>query len=340
MRDRDRVASQMPQPHVEHHRQRRQPGHRDHPHGRHRLRSREPLPQHRHTRQARRCEEETALRSSLSEIFRTYAPDSPARPSRSPAKRPAGVLTVSSWTFANGPLRRGGELQARSRNDTARRLRQVAARAEAANAARKRESARRLAVLLTVAAASVVVVTADGRRVPAPRRPGRHRDRAERPAKHDGDDNRDGDRPSPPGPCQAPTTAQPVASSPLTLTAARSRILPRQGHRLRRPDQAPDLAPVRRPQSLSARFARNQARREAPTRPRAAPSKSPGRLARISSATSTTSPCPGPSSSPRAASPSTAAASPTPSHGCVHLTDENAHYYNQHLPDGAEVVVF
>ena len=30
----------------------------------------------------------------------------------------------------------------------------------------------------------------------------------------------------------------------------------------------------------------------------------------------------------------------TPSHGCVHLTDENAHYYNQHLPDGAEVVVF
>jgi lipoprotein-anchoring transpeptidase ErfK/SrfK len=30
----------------------------------------------------------------------------------------------------------------------------------------------------------------------------------------------------------------------------------------------------------------------------------------------------------------------TPSHGCVHLTTENAHYYNQHLPVGAEVVVF
>jgi lipoprotein-anchoring transpeptidase ErfK/SrfK len=30
----------------------------------------------------------------------------------------------------------------------------------------------------------------------------------------------------------------------------------------------------------------------------------------------------------------------TPSHGCVHLTDENAHYYNDHLPVGAEVVVF
>jgi lipoprotein-anchoring transpeptidase ErfK/SrfK len=28
------------------------------------------------------------------------------------------------------------------------------------------------------------------------------------------------------------------------------------------------------------------------------------------------------------------------SHGCVHLTDENAHYYNEHLPIGAEVVVF
>jgi lipoprotein-anchoring transpeptidase ErfK/SrfK len=28
------------------------------------------------------------------------------------------------------------------------------------------------------------------------------------------------------------------------------------------------------------------------------------------------------------------------SHGCVHLTVANAHYYNQHLPVGAEVVVF
>jgi lipoprotein-anchoring transpeptidase ErfK/SrfK len=29
-----------------------------------------------------------------------------------------------------------------------------------------------------------------------------------------------------------------------------------------------------------------------------------------------------------------------PSHGCVHLTTANAHYYNEHLPVGAEVVVF
>jgi lipoprotein-anchoring transpeptidase ErfK/SrfK len=28
------------------------------------------------------------------------------------------------------------------------------------------------------------------------------------------------------------------------------------------------------------------------------------------------------------------------SHGCVHLTTKNAHYYNEHLPIGAEVVVF
>jgi lipoprotein-anchoring transpeptidase ErfK/SrfK len=28
------------------------------------------------------------------------------------------------------------------------------------------------------------------------------------------------------------------------------------------------------------------------------------------------------------------------SHGCVHLTDSNAHYYNEHLPIGARVVVF
>jgi hypothetical protein len=30
----------------------------------------------------------------------------------------------------------------------------------------------------------------------------------------------------------------------------------------------------------------------------------------------------------------------TPSHGCVHLTMANAHYYNEHLAIGAEVVVF
>lgn len=29
-----------------------------------------------------------------------------------------------------------------------------------------------------------------------------------------------------------------------------------------------------------------------------------------------------------------------PSHGCVHLTAANAHYYNEHLTVGAEVVVF
>jgi hypothetical protein len=28
------------------------------------------------------------------------------------------------------------------------------------------------------------------------------------------------------------------------------------------------------------------------------------------------------------------------SHGCVHLTTQNAHYYNEHLPIGSEVVVF
>jgi len=28
------------------------------------------------------------------------------------------------------------------------------------------------------------------------------------------------------------------------------------------------------------------------------------------------------------------------SHGCVHLTDSNAHFYNEHLPVGAQVVVF
>ena len=28
------------------------------------------------------------------------------------------------------------------------------------------------------------------------------------------------------------------------------------------------------------------------------------------------------------------------SHGCVHLAVANAHYYNEHLPIGAEVVVF
>jgi lipoprotein-anchoring transpeptidase ErfK/SrfK len=28
------------------------------------------------------------------------------------------------------------------------------------------------------------------------------------------------------------------------------------------------------------------------------------------------------------------------SHGCLHLTDSDAHYFNEHLPVGARVVVF
>src|SRR5271166_4408050 len=108
-------------------------------------------------------------------------------------------------------------MQATSRHATARRLRQVAPRAQPASAVGKRESARRLAALLTVAAASVVVVTAAAVASPRPAVRGatataRNAQRGTTATKTvTGTASRGQAVP-------APTTAQPLPSSPLTLT--------------------------------------------------------------------------------------------------------------------------
>ena len=229
-------------------------------------------------------------------------------------------------------------MQARSRNDTARRLRQVAARAEAANAARKRESARRLAVLLTVAAASVVVVTAAAVASPRPAVRGatataRNAQRGTTATKTvTGTASRGQAVP-------APTTAQPVPSSPLTLTALDRESCP-----------AKATACV----DLTRHLTWLQSAGRVTFGPVSAEPGPPGSAHATPRGTFEVSWKAGPdfvSNIYNEPMPWAVFFAPggiafhggsltTPSHGCVHLTVADAHYYNQHLPDGAEVVVF
>jgi lipoprotein-anchoring transpeptidase ErfK/SrfK len=229
-------------------------------------------------------------------------------------------------------------LQARSRNDTAKRLRQVAARAEAANAARKRESARRLAVLLTVAAASVIVVTTAALASPRPAVRGatataRNAQRSATAttavtptASHS-------------QAVPAPTTAQPVAPSPLTLTALDRESCP-----------AKATACV----DLTRHLTWLQSAGRVTFGPVSAEPGPPGSAHATPRGTFEVSWKAGPnfvSNIYHEPMPWAVFFAPggiafhggsltTPSHGCVHLTVADAHYYNQHLPDGAEVVVF
>ena len=229
-------------------------------------------------------------------------------------------------------------MQARSRNDTARRLRQVAARAEAANAARKRESARRLAVLLTVAAASVVVVTAAA--VASPRPAVRGATATERNAQRGttatktvtGTASRSQAVP-------APTTAQPAPPAPLTLTALDRESCP-----------AKATACV----DLTRHLSWLQSAGRVTFGPVSAEPGPPGSAHATPRGTFEVSWKAGPdfvSNIYNEPMPWAVFFAPggiafhggsltTPSHGCVHLTDENARYYNDHLPVGAEVVVF
>lgn len=229
-------------------------------------------------------------------------------------------------------------MQARSRNDTARRLRQVAARAEAANAARKRESARRLAVLLTVAAASVVVVTTAALASPRPAVRGvtataRNAQRGTTATKTvTGTASRSQAVP-------APATAQPVPSSPLTLTALDRESCP-----------AKATACV----DLTRHLTWLQSAGRVTFGPVSAEPGPPGSAHATPRGTFEVSWKAGPdfvSNIYNEPMPWAVFFAPggiafhggsltTPSHGCVHLTVADAHYYNQHLPDGAEVVVF
>jgi len=229
-------------------------------------------------------------------------------------------------------------MQATSRHATARRLRQVAGRTEpAVAAARKRESARRLAVLLTVAAASMVVVTAAAMASPRPAVRGatataRNTQRSTtavqavtgNAARHQG--------------ATAPAAAQP-ALAPLTLTALDRESCP-----------AKATACV----DLTGHLTWLQSAGKVTFGPVRAEPGPPGSAHATPRGTFQVSWKGGPdfmSNIYHEPMPWAVFFAPggiafhggsltVPSHGCVHLTDQNARYYNDHLPVGAEVVVF
>ena len=217
-----------------------------------------------------------------------------------------------------------------------RRLRQVAARAEAANAARKRESARRLVVLLTVAAASVVVVTTAA--LASPRPAVRGATATARNAQRSTTTTVAGTA-SRSQAVPAPTTAQPVLSSPLTLTALDRESCP-----------AKATACV----DLTRHLTWLQSAGHVTFGPVSAEPGPPGSVHATPRGTFEVSWKAGPdfiSNIYHEPMPWAVFFAPggiafhggsltTPSHGCVHLTDQNARYYNDHLPVGAEVVVF
>ena len=217
-----------------------------------------------------------------------------------------------------------------------RRLRQVAARAEAANAARKRESARRLVVLLTVAAASVVVVTTAA--LASPRPAVRGATATARNAQRSTTTTVAGTA-SRSQAVPAPTTAQPVLSSPLTLTALDRESCP-----------AKATACV----DLTRHLTWLQSAGHVTFGPVSAEPGPPGSVHATPRGTFEVSWKAGPdfiSNIYNEPMPWAVFFAPggiafhggsltTPSHGCVHLTDQNARYYNDHLPVGAEVVVF
>ena len=217
-----------------------------------------------------------------------------------------------------------------------RRLRQVAARAEAANAARKRESARRLVVLLTVAAASVVVVTTAA--LASPRPAVRGATATARNAQRSTTTTVAGTA-SRSQAVPAPTTAQPVLSSPLTLTALDRESCP-----------AKATACV----DLTRHLTWLQSAGHVTFGPVSAEPGPPGSAHATPRGTFEVSWKAGPdfiSNIYNEPMPWAVFFAPggiafhggsltTPSHGCVHLTDQNARYYSDHLPVGAEVVVF
>ena len=229
-------------------------------------------------------------------------------------------------------------MQARSRHTTARRLRQVAAYAGPANAARKRESARRLAVLLAVAAASTVVVTAAAVASPRPAVRGAtatastDRRSATPPKAATGNAPR---REAVP----APTGAQPVSPSPLTLTALDRESCPAKA------TACVDLTRHLTWLQSVGKVTFGPIRAE--PGPRGSAHATPRGIFQVSWKGGATfisniyhEPMPWAVFFAPGGIAFHGGSLTTPSHGCVHLTVADAHYYNQHLPDGAEVVVF
>ena len=228
-------------------------------------------------------------------------------------------------------------MQARSRHTTARRLRQVGGHAEPANTVRKRESARRLAVLLTVAAASTVVVTGAAVASPRPavRRATASASNAQRSAAVQ---TATGNAPRHQA-VPAPAAAQPAPPSPLTLTALDRESCPAKA------TACVDLTRHLTWLQSAGRVTFGPVRAEpgpqgsAHATPRGAFQVSwkagPNFVSNIYN-----EPMPWAVFFAPGGIAFHGGSLTTPSHGCVHLTDENAHYYNDHLPVGAEVVVF
>lgn len=228
-------------------------------------------------------------------------------------------------------------MQARSRHTTARRLRQVAAYAGPANAARKRQSARRLAVLLTVAAASTVVVTAAALASPRPavQRATVTASTAQRTATvQTATGNASRHQAGP-----APTAVQPVPPSPLTLTALDRQSCPAKA------TACVDLTRHLTWLQSAGKVTFGPVRAE-PGPPGSAHA-TPRGIFRVSWKAGATfvsniyhEPMPWAVFFAPGGIAFHGGSLTTPSHGCVHLTVADAYYYNQHLPDGAEVVVF
>ena len=229
-------------------------------------------------------------------------------------------------------------MQARSRHTTARRLRQVGGHAEPANTVRKRESARRLAVLLTVAAASTVVVTAAA--VASPRPAVRGATATESNAQPSTAAAKTSTGNAPRGQAvPAPTAAQPVPPSPLTLTALDRESCPAKA------TACVDLTRHLTWLQSAGRVTFGPVRAE-PGPPGSAHATPRGAFQVSWKAGATfvsniyNEPMPWAVFFAPGGIAFHGGSLTTPSHGCVHLTDENAHYYNDHLPVGAEVVVF
>jgi lipoprotein-anchoring transpeptidase ErfK/SrfK len=234
-------------------------------------------------------------------------------------------------------------MQARSRHVTARRLRQVAAYAGPANAARKRQSARRLAVLLTVAAASTVVVTAAALASPRPAVRGatatastaqRNTTATKAATVNAATGNAPRHQAGP-----APTAAQPVPPSPLTLTALDRQSCPAKA------TACVDLTRHLTWLQSAGKVTFGPVRAE-PGPPGSAHA-TPRGIFQVSWKAGATfvsniyhEPMPWAVFFAPGGIAFHGGSLTTPSHGCVHLTVADAHYYNQHLPDGAEVVVF
>lgn len=221
-------------------------------------------------------------------------------------------------------------MQATSRHATARRLSQVGARAERAALARRRKCSRRLATLVIVAVGSVGVVTAAAVASPRP---------AIRRAMTAVAAPRRLVQPAPAARQLSPAAQQPMPSSPLTLTAFDRKSCPAAATAC--VDLARHLSWLQSGGQVT--FGPVRAEPGPPGSAHATP-RGTFQVSWKAGATFVSNIYGEPMPWAVFFAPGGIAfhggSLTTPSHGCVHLTTANAHYYNEHLPVGAVVVVF